>query len=312
MSKKKSRITLWRTLTQTAFVFLLNPYFLSFRNVCFPVLNCWGCPAAAFACPIGAMGNFFASGLFPFLVLGTLIFFGAILGRMLCGWVCPFGFLQDLLYKIKSPKLNLPPFFKYGKYLVLLIMVILIPLFFGIDLTPGKTKANDFFFCYLCPAGTLEATIPVTISNSLKPATPAPVQEAGSGETGSLAEESSGVTTTALSTSALYEVKEENIIIGFLKSPRIWILIGFLILFVFITRLFCRSLCPIGAIFALLNKLSIYKIGFDKEKCTECKLCDRVCPTDHSIYISSNSPECIRCLECQKKCPVQALENQYF
>ncbi len=83
--KIKTRITLYRRLTQIFFIFLLNPYFFTARNICFPILNCWGCPIAAFACPIGAMGQFLALGIVPFLVLGTLILFGAIIGRMLCG-----------------------------------------------------------------------------------------------------------------------------------------------------------------------------------------------------------------------------------
>lgn len=297
MSDKTSRINLWRRITQTAFVFLLNPAFLNsaftFRQACFPVLNCWGCPIAAFSCPIGALGQFFAHGVFPFLVLGTIVFAGAVLGRMLCGWVCPFGFIQDLLYKIPLAKIKLPSWLNYGKYLTLFIMVILIPLFFGVGLTPGKTTAEDFFFCNLCPAGTLEAAIP----NSIIAANAPP---------------SSDNASTAVVDPRFAESSQQSLWLSFLKSPRIWILIVFLFLFILISRPFCRAVCPIGGMFALFNRFSIYKMAVDKNKCTECNLCYKICPTGTRAQASPNSPECIRCLACQPKCPETAIENQYF
>ena len=295
MIDKISRINLWRRITQTVFVFLLNPYFFTFRQACFPVLNCWGCPVSAFACPIGALGQFFAHGVFPFIVLGTIVLFGALLGRMLCGWACPFGFLQDLLYKIPGRKLNLPSFLKYGKYAALVIMVILIPLFFGIDLTPGQTTGQDFFFCRLCPAGTLEAYMPLSIMSADAKATddPAAISQQFTDGQGAGGQKSS-------------------FWLMWLKSPRFWILVVFILLFVLISRPFCRAVCPIGAMFALLNKFSIYKMAIDKSKCTECEACYKICPSDIKVQDNPNSPECTRCLQCQDKCPTEAIENKYF
>lgn len=318
--KPKSHVTLWRRLTQSAFLILLNPYFLTYRNICFPVLNCWGCPAAAFSCPIGAMGQFLAAGVFPFLVLGTIIFFGGLMGRMLCGWVCPFGFLQDLMHKIPSPKLSLPSFFKYGKYATLLIMVLFIPIFFGITVIPGKTTAQNFFFCNYCPAGSLEATLPAVIfppaSSAGEPSTPPEAEQAKTEPLDETITPATGdaVTTTNLASLSenLAVPKSDNVILGLLKSPRIWILLTFLALFIMISRPFCRGVCPLGAMFALLNKFSAYKLNIDKDKCLDCKVCTKLCPVEHKVSISPNSPECIRCLECQKKCPKGAVENQYF
>lgn len=204
---------------------------------------------------------------------------------------------------IPSPKINLPGFLRYGKYLVLLIMVILIPFFFGIGLTPEETTPEDFFFCNLCPAGTLEAFIPATL---IPPEATDELEEVG------------------LEDFVLEDLEKETkdednlvsagskIIISLLKSPRVWILIILLAAFVFIRRLFCRVFCPLGAIFALFNKVSLYHMVLDKEKCTECNTCYKQCPVDHKIYTNAKSPECIRCLECQKKCPAEAVENQYF
>jgi len=286
VDRSGSHITFWRRLTQTAFLFILNPYFLTVRTVCVPALNCWACPAAAFACPIGAMGQFLAQGVFPFLVIGIVVLGGAFIGRMFCGWVCPFGFIQELLHKIPSKKFQLPQSLTYLKYWVLLITVIAIPLFFGVDIIPGKIVPQDFFFCRLCPAASMEATIPL----SFMP--PAP-----------------GATTTPNELTPIYQITETNPVIALLISPRIWLLILFLISFVFISRLFCRGFCPMGAMSALFNRLSIYKMSVNKDKCTECKLCHKVCPTDQSIYIKSNTTDCIRCLECEKKCPYNAISS---
>jgi ferredoxin-type protein NapH len=291
MSNKNNRLNFWRRLTQISFVFLLNPYFFTFRQVCFPVLNCWGCPISAFSCPIGAMGQFLSNGVFPFIVLGAVVVVGAVLGRMLCGWACPFGLLQDLLYKIKTVKIMLPPFLRYGKYLTLAIMVILIPLFFGINITPGKTTVSHFFFCNLCPAGTLEATLPSSFTANT-------------------------ASTTADANKAINqsfsETNQGNVVMSLLKSVRFWILIAFLVLFILISRPFCRVICPIGGMFALFNKISIYKKVVDKDKCTECDVCYKVCATDNKPYANPNSPECIRCLKCQAKCPSESIETQYF
>lgn len=124
----------------------------SFKGVCVPGLNCHSCPGASGACPIGSVQSFL-SGLrfqFPYYVLGLLIFFGAVLGRAVCGLLCPMGLIQDLLDRIplkrKIHTFRFDRQFRYLKYAVLVLLVIVLPL--CVKLTP--------FFCkYLCPSGTL-------------------------------------------------------------------------------------------------------------------------------------------------------------
>lgn len=126
------------------------------KTVCVPGLNCYSCPGAVGACPIGSLQGFL-SGLkfrFPYYVLGFLIFFGALLGRAVCGFLCPFGFFQELLHKIPFP-IKKTSFagdrrLRWVKYAVLILLVVILPLCFA--LTP--------FFCkYLCPAGTLSGIL---------------------------------------------------------------------------------------------------------------------------------------------------------
>ena len=121
------------------------------KSVCVPGLNCYSCPGAVGSCPIGALQSFL-SGIkfrFPYYVIGLLIFFGAVAGRAVCGFLCPFGFLQDILFMIpfyKKNRFKIDRILRYLKYVVLLLLVIILPMTF--ELTP--------FFCkYVCPQGTI-------------------------------------------------------------------------------------------------------------------------------------------------------------
>lgn len=150
-----------------------NPYFSNFVNakihkgsskaVCAPFLNCYSCPGAALGCPIGSVQAVLGSMRykFSFYVFGMIALFGILFGRFICGFLCPFGFLQDLLYKIPTPKFKVPKILTYIKYPILLFFVVLFPIFLTNDVGMG-----DPFFCkYLCPAGTLEGGIVLVAGN---------------------------------------------------------------------------------------------------------------------------------------------------
>jgi polyferredoxin len=175
-------MTAFRWLIQTIVTLGTNSYFLfpfggpiiyqgPLKAVCHPGLNCYSCPAALFSCPVGAVQNFIASirytspGTFPHtgaMVLGYLGFIGTLVGRLPCGWLCPFGFIQDLLYKVPTRKFSLWRPLRYTKYIVLVGTVLLMPLFV-ID----KYGLGHPWFCKLiCPSGTLLGALPLI---SLKP-----------------------------------------------------------------------------------------------------------------------------------------------
>ena len=136
------------------------------KALCVPVLNCYSCPGALGSCPIGALQTVIGgSRRFPFFVLGSLMLFGVIFGRLICGFLCPFGLIQDLLFRIPLPKLTvsrrLDRPLRFLKYAILLIFVILLPLF-----AVNALGTADPFFCkYICPAGTLEGGIPQVLMN---------------------------------------------------------------------------------------------------------------------------------------------------
>jgi len=246
------------------------------KGTCVPVLNCYSCPSAMGACPIGSLQNFFAGmrfnlsiaqyqlGLYVFGFLGAV---GSLAGRLPCGWMCPFGLLQELMYKIKSPKLRIPYVFSYLRYFVLAVMVIALPLLILDDFGFGQT-----WFCkWICPAGTLEAGIPLVSLNE-------------------------GIRSQ----------------IGLLFSWKMGVLLIFLVWMVISKRPFCRLFCPLGAILGLFNKVSLFGMSVDDEKCTRCNKCLKDCPVDIKVYESPNSPECVRCLKCKTVCPYGAVDYEFI
>lgn len=123
------------------------------KTLCVPILNCYACPLATTTCPIGTLQHFIAIKAFPYYVLGVFGIVGMFLGKWACGWLCPFGLFQDLLYKIKSRKVKMIRIFNYLKYVVLVALVIVIPIL-----------THELWFCKLCPQGTLEGGLPIAFA----------------------------------------------------------------------------------------------------------------------------------------------------
>lgn len=234
------------------------------KQFCNPGLNCYSCPAAGFACPIGALQavNGSMNFNFSFYAAGLLLAIGVVFGRLICGFWCPFGLIQELLHKIPFPKHRLPAFLRYLKYIILAVFVIILPVVATNYMGMGKPA-----FCqYICPAGTLEGGLPLLASHP--------------------------------------ELRQ---VIGKLFSLKAVILLGTILGCMSIYRFFCKALCPLGAIYGLLNKISIYHLTVDKDKCIGCGKCAKTCKMDVDPVKNPASAECIRCGECREVCPVQAI-----
>ncbi|MEF3168048.1 MAG: 4Fe-4S binding protein [Deltaproteobacteria bacterium] len=249
------------------------------KRICFPGLNCYSCPAAAFSCPLGGLQNAiagirpaFAVHQFHFgaYVLGTIGIFGSLMGRIPCGWFCPFGYLQEWLYRIPIRKFSLPRIFRWGPYLFLLFFVVLLPLFWVDEMGFGST-----WFCkFVCPAGTLGAGLPLLAM-----------------ETGL------------------------RRLVGTLFFSKLAVLLAILTGCVVTNRFFCRTICPLGALFGLFNRVSLLRLRFDSDRCVQCSACKRICPVGVSFFDrtdSINTGACIRCMRCYSICPAGAVSVEPY
>ena len=262
------------------------------KQMCVPGLNCDSCPGAVGACPIGALQAVAGSKKhgFSFYVTGLLMVFAAVFGRFVCGFLCPFGFFQDLLHKIPLPGLKHPltkknrikvptrldKILRYGKYIALFIPVFVLP-----ALLKNRFGIGDPYFCkWVCPAGILEGAFPLMIKNES-------IRQAA----------------------------------GFLFGWKTLLLTVAVTLSLLIYRPFCKYLCPLGAFYALFNKISLYHMDVDTSKCTRCGACEKVCRMDVKViealrngtfsgpFLAIDSAECIRCHDCKNACPHGAISS---
>lgn len=271
-----------RTVVQVCFTAFTNGYAQGFakggiykgptKAVCVPGLNCYSCPGALGACPIGALQAVLGSHKFQFsfYVLGLLMMFGALCGRLVCGWLCPFGLIQDLLHKIPFPrKLKKLPgerWLRRLRFVVLAVLVVLMPLFV-VDMVGQGAP----WFCKLvCPSGTLTAGIPLVLAN-----------------------------------------RTLRSVLGWLYAWKVALLLAVLLLSVVLWRPFCRYLCPLGAIYAPFNKFALYRYRVNTGACTRCGVCQKACQMDIPVWKEPNSLDCVRCGACKKACPHHALTSTF-
>ena len=240
------------------------------KSACAPGLNCYSCPGASAACPLGALQNALANSgaRIPYYVFGILLLYGILLGRWICGFLCPFGLIQDLLHKIRTPKLKksrVTKLLSYLKYVLLAVFVILIPLIYALQAASLPLPA----FCkYICPSGTL------------------------------------------LGAGGLLSNKSNDYMFSMLGPLFTWkfcLLVAIVVACIFLYRSFCRFLCPLGAIYGLFNRISLLGIKLDKPSCIDCGLCVGTCKMDIR-HVGDH--ECISCGDCVDVCPTGAITRK--
>ena len=234
------------------------------KYACVPGFNCYSCPGAVGACPLGSIQNALASTghRAGWYVMGIILLFGVVLGRTICGWLCPLGLIQELLHKIPTVKIKksrLTRALSWLKYIVLAVFVVAIPLWYGIrhDLpVPGFCK-------YICPAGTFEGAIGLLANRN------------NTGLFGML---------------------------GILFTRKFVIMVVIGLVCVFCYRSFCRFLCPLGAIYGLFNRFCLVGVRVDEDRCNSCGACVRNCGMDVRHVGDHECIHCARCMEsCTQK-----------
>ncbi len=270
-----------RRFVQVLSTILANIYLVSlfkpgiyrgwFKHLCFPGLNCYSCPLAIAACPLGILQHLFASvRVIPQAAAkatlyagGTLLLYGLLLGRLVCGWICPFGLLQELLNKVPSRKFRVPFPLRRVKLWAFVIFVAGLPL-----LVRGVNGYGDVWFCkVICPAGTLEAGL-----------------------------------------LGLLLIPELRTLVGSLFFFKLGVLIATVFASILFHRPFCKVLCPLGFFYGLFNRYGVFRLNWNEKSCNRCGMCEKLCPMDLRLPGEEfNSPECIRCLVCLKVCPTKAI-----
>ncbi|HEC81335.1 MAG TPA: 4Fe-4S binding protein [Thermoplasmatales archaeon] len=258
-----------RLLSQTFFLISANLGVFKIKTgFCYPFFYCHGCPAASAGCPLGTIEHAVYKGKISLnLLLYPLLFFGAIgvvFGRAICGWACPIGLLQRVIYPVSQRKTvkkfsqKLSPsilsYARYIKYVNLVLLVFLTTYFIG------------FMFTDVCPIGFLTGTLPI------------------------LTLYYSEFTPNQFFPVAL-------VVFAF-----------FIILIILSGRGWCKYLCPLGALLAPFNKISLLQVYVDKDKCIHCNACSMVCPMGIDVPNMSRSTECIMCGKCIDVCPQKIIK----
>jgi len=228
---------------------------------------------------------------FPALTIGLTILISIVFGRAACGWLCPFGFIQDLLRALPVKKVRVSHPTNKGlaeiKYYALLFTIVIVSLFalakiYNIrDLLRVLGDFGKAPYTTLSPSSTLFGLIPVMIVERR-------FIELGD---------------------HVWEIFTLNRLFWF----RIGILAFAIIISIYVPRAWCRWFCPIGAFQAIFSKYSLLGIGRKPAKCLgeKCRICERACPMNIRIldepWQKIRNRECINCLLCKAACPEGAI-----
>ena len=258
-----------RKLVQLYAALLYNAYLKGFikgeiytgkaKYACVPGFNCYSCPGAVGACPLGSLQAALATAhdRAGFYVFGILLLYGLVAGRTICGWICPLGLFQELLHKIPTPKLKksrATRILSYLKYVFLAVFAIFIPLYMGFS--EGMTVPG---FCkYICPAGTFEGAIGL-LSNTAN--------------------------------DSLYGM------LGVYFTRKFVILTALVLACIFVYRGFCRFVCPLGAIYGLFNRFCLIGVKTDVGACNNCGLCVKKCQMDVLHVSDHECIQCGKCVD---------------
>ena len=311
---RHGRIYYWpiRTLVQLAFFLLFAGIALARLNPSFNGARSWiVLPVVASVKAQGAIGStldattlLLSQAIFPWLPIGIMFVVGALLGRFMCGWICPVGFLQDVITGIKgrvdSVQTRTHEYWIRLKYVLVGITFLIsgtlaLALYYGVGSDYQASLGHDFasgLFIAITPDGTLFGTLPLILAHSWRFLGTAQVSDFSAANLGSWL---GGI--------------------SMLTWINILILIGFIYAAWRIPRFWCRYICPVGGIMAVFQKNSLLGMHRDPIKCSNCKECETACPMQIPIldldWKKFNDSECILCMACIDACPAGALSPKF-
>jgi polyferredoxin len=285
-----------RFFFQVLFFVLLNAGLFKLTSLAFPlpvipVLSSSAAPGVTAISAFDALQYGLSAAIPILLAIAVAVFIlsAVTVGKGFCAFVCPFGFAQDLVGFVRRAS-----GFKGGgfspkrvktltrlKYYILLIVLFLAAV-------AGIYAALGYAGVVTSAVGNI-ASVPFSI---ISPA------------------------------DTLFAIIPQLILQypstagwGILLWLRIVILVISLGGAFYIPRMFCRYLCPVGALMATMNKYAIIGLERNVIKCQgeKCKKCERACPMDVPIFSGSENrfskhPECIMCLVCKDVCEEKAIK----
>jgi ferredoxin-type protein NapH len=265
-----------------------------------PVLWTWGIEPNTVGDVFTALQFMLFNVVFPWLAIASFLIVGILVGKSFCGWVCPFGFIQDLIGFVKRKKNEISSrtheSMIYIKYAVLGI-TLFVSVTFSVSTLIGSSYAYESAlgifvkapFTALSPAETLFATLPKMISDYSNIMLQVPFLEQLSG---------------IANLPPLFWVQ-------------LFIMAGVLVFSAYVPRGWCKYFCPHGAIMAMMNRFSFLGLRRNLAKCAkgECRLCVEACPMNVRIldlpWEKFSDPECIYCMKCVDACPNKAIKLKY-
>lgn len=294
-----------RVVQLLSFIFFSSVVFsLGALPLLFPVLWTWGLKANSVGDAFTAMQLMFsgwnASVVFPFVGLASFLIVGVLIGKAMCGWVCPFGFVQDIvgLFRRKQSDVSVRTHetMIYVKYLVLAITLFISGTYSASIIAGtggGYQSALGIFatapFTALSPSETLFATLPRMVHD---------------------------FSVSAVSANGV-DVFADIASLSALFWAQLVIMVLVLTFVAYVPRSWCRYFCPHGAIMAIMNNFSFIGLRREPYKCEKggCGHCVQVCPTRVPIldlpWEKFSHPECIYCMKCVDACEHGAMKLTY-
>ncbi len=300
ISRKVIQVISFFLINYTALELIFNADFSLLQSI-FKVLPFLHSAKSSWTAGAGLLEYSFytiSQGKIPFLFIGVIAILGLFGGRIFCGWMCPTGFIQDLLSGLAGENrrftVEVDASLKKVKNFGLIIMIIFI-------LPLGVYRITDLgkYISYKEFLGSLTTNTlaPISLSEFLFVTFPGVIQSI---------------------------IEDVNIQVLF-SEGKVWSTILFfvyimiLVFTVFYPRAYCRYLCPYSSAISFSAKYSLVKLQRMPTRCPgrkECGICEKICPVqirilDEPFNGFTGNGECTLCLECMEKCPYDAIKWRF-
>ena len=220
------------------------------------------------------------------LFLLTLLF-----GRIYCSVICPAGILQDIFNRIScigKKKKNGKMRFRYHKPANWLRYIIL----------AATAVLAIFGFIELCLLLDPYSNFGRISANLFRPA----VMWGNNVIANFL---------SSMGNYSLYHVSIKIPIAAFISAITAFTI--FAVMVYFRGRLFCNSICPVGALLSIISRYSIFRISIEKSACNNCKLCERSCKAEaiDAANMKVDTSRCVTCFNCTSSCTRSAIKYRF-